>query len=89
MQTADFVAWAVKGLYLSLILSLPMVVAAALVGTLLAIVQALTQIQEQTLSYGIKLIATGVALALTMGWIAAELLAYATALFDMVPLAGR
>lgn len=89
IQAADFVALAVKGLYLSLILSMPMVAAAAIVGTLLAVIQALTQIQEQTLGYAVKLIATGAALALTLNWIGGEILQYTRQLFDLIPLVGR
>lgn len=80
---------AVHGLYLSTILSMPMVVAAAVVGTLLAVVQALTQIQEQTLGYAVKLIAVTVVMILLIGWIGSELFKYSTRIFDLIPLLGR
>lgn len=89
IQASDLVALAVKGLYLSLILSMPMVAAAAIIGTLLAVIQALTQIQEQTLGYAVKLIATVVALALTLNWIGSEILLYTRQLFDLIPVIGR
>ena len=43
-----------QALWLVLVLSAPPVLAAALVGLLVAIVQAATQIQEQTLQYALK-----------------------------------
>lgn len=89
IESADFISLAVKGLYLSLILSMPMVAAAAIIGTLMAVIQALTQIQEQTLGYAVKLIATAVALALTLNWIGSEILQYTRQLFDLIPLIGR
>lgn len=89
IEPADFVALGVKGLYLSLVLSMPMVAAAAIIGTLLAVIQALTQIQEQTLGYAVKLVATGVALALTLNWIGGEILQYTRQLFDLIPVIGR
>ena len=43
-----------QALWLVLVLSAPPVLAAALVGLLIAIIQAATQIQEQTLQYALK-----------------------------------
>ena len=43
-----------QALWLVLVLSAPPVLAAALVGLLVAIIQAATQIQEQTLQYALK-----------------------------------
>ncbi len=45
-------------LYLILWLSLPVIIVASVVGLLVSLIQALTQIQDQTLSFGFKLIAT-------------------------------
>jgi type III secretion protein S len=89
IESADFVSLAVKGLYLSLVLSMPMVAAAAIIGTLMAVIQALTQIQEHTLGYAVKLIATAVALMLTLNWIGNEILQYTRQLFDLIPFIGR
>lgn len=55
----------------------------------MAVIQALTQIQEQTLGYAVKLIATAVALALTLNWIGSEILQYTRQLFDLIPFIGR
>jgi type III secretion protein S len=38
-------------------LSLPPIVVGSIVGLLLSLIQAVTQLQEQTLSFGVKLIA--------------------------------
>ena len=46
-----------QALWLVLVLSAPPVVVAALVGLLVALVQAATQIQEQTLQYALKFFA--------------------------------
>ena len=46
-----------KALQLTLILSLPPVIVATLVGLLIGLFQTVTQIQEQTLPFGIKLVA--------------------------------
>lgn len=80
--------YATQALYLSLMLSLPSIVVAAAVGTLFAIVQALTQIQEQTLSYVAKLVATFVTLLLTLRWMGIEIYQYSKILFDLIPSVG-
>ena len=46
-----------QALWLVLLLSAPPVMVAALVGLLIALVQAATQIQEQTLQYAVKFFA--------------------------------
>jgi len=49
------------------------------------LIQALTQIQEQTLSFGVKLIAVGITLYLTARWIGGEIFYFAQNLFDGFP----
>lgn len=71
-----------QAFYLILMLSLPPILVAAIVGILLSLLQAITQLQEQTLSFGIKLIAVCVTLFLTAGWFSQELLRFGKAVFD-------
>lgn len=89
MQLADVISQISKGLYLVLILSMPSIIVAAVVGTLFALLQALTQIQEQTLSFAVKLVATLATLALTLRWMGVEIFQYTQNLFDLIPLIGR
>lgn len=89
MITADVISIMYKGMYLALLLSLPAIVVAAVVGTGFALIQALTQIQEQTLLFVAKLIATVATLALTMRWVGLELVAYTISLFDLIHVVGR
>lgn len=74
-----------EALLLVLWLSLPAVLVAGVVGLLVAFAQAITQIQDQTISFGIKLIAAIVAIALTSAWLGGELLNFANRLFDAIP----
>lgn len=71
-----------QGMYLILILSLPPILVASVVGVLLSLVQAITQLQEQTLSFGIKLIAVSITLFLSGAWISGQLLEFSKAIFD-------
>ena len=89
MGTPDLVSFLSQALYLVLWLSLPPIVVASVVGTLFSLFQALTQIQEQTLSFAIKLIAVMATLALTARWIGGQLFNYTVSIFDMFPQVGR
>lgn len=82
MSGAEVVNALVRALYLTMLLSLPAIVVAAVVGTLFSLLQALTQIQEQTLSFAVKLIAVGITLFLTAGWVGGELMNYTLTIFD-------
>ncbi len=82
MASAEVVAALVQALYLTMLLSLPTILVAAIVGTLFSLLQALTQIQEQTLSFAVKLIAVGITLFVTAGWIGGELMNYTLSIFD-------
>ncbi|WP_368641191.1 type III secretion system export apparatus subunit SctS [Castellaniella ginsengisoli] len=83
MGTVDIVSYMTQALYLTLWLSLPPIAVAAIVGTLFSLFQALTQIQEQTLSFAIKLIAVFITLLLTARWISGELYNYAVSVFEL------
>ncbi|MCR5662995.1 MAG: flagellar biosynthesis protein FliQ [bacterium] len=58
-----------KAMYLVLVLSAPMLLSALSVGLLVSIVQATTQIQEQTLSFVPKIVATFVSIVVCGTWI--------------------
>ena len=70
---------------LVMFLSLPPIVVASVVGIVVSLLQALTQIQEQTLSFGIKLIAVAVTLAAMAGFLGSEMLNFTIGLFDDFP----
>jgi len=86
MNEGEIVGYLERALYITLVLSLPPILVASVVGTLVSLLQALTQVQEQTLSFGIKLIAVGLTIFLTAPWLGGELFRYALSLFDAFPL---
>lgn len=85
MNNADVLHFASQSLWLVLILSMPTVLMAAAVGTLVSLVQALTQIQEQTLGFVAKLVAVIITLFVTAGWMGNELYGYADLILNKVP----
>lgn len=76
-----FVALSKQALFLSLILTGPPVLVAMLVGLVISILQATTQIQEQTLTFVPKLVAVVVTLAVAGPWMVVQLINYASAIF--------
>ena len=77
-----FVALAKQALFLSLILTAPPVIIAMLVGLVISIVQATTQIQEQTLTFVQKLVGVVVTMVVAGPWMLVQLLNYTSSIFD-------
>ena len=84
MSEGEIIGHAAQALFLVLILSLPPIVVAAVVGILVGLVQALTQIQDQTISFAFKLAAIIVVLIAVMGWISGELINYGAESFNRI-----
>jgi len=80
----DFSRIANEGLWLILILSLLPLLASLIVGLVVSLFQALTQIQEQTLTFVPKIIATILVIMITAGWMMDNLREFATRTFDMM-----
>lgn len=73
-----------KALMLVLLLSLPPIVTAAVVGVLVSLAQAVTQIQDQTLSFGFRLVAVILTLLATVRWLGTEILIFAANIYDRI-----
>jgi type III secretion protein S len=84
MHETQVVEFAAKALLLVFYLSLPPILAASIVGTLVSLFQALTQIQEQTLSFAIKLFVVIVVIFMTARWLGGELYNYTLAILDSI-----
>ena len=70
---------------LALTLSAPILAVGLVVGLTISIVQAVTQLQEQTLTFVPKIAAMVVAASLFIPWIALRLLEYAVKMFGTLP----
>jgi flagellar biosynthetic protein FliQ len=81
-----FVALAKQTLFLVLILTGPPVMTALLVGLTISILQATTQIQEQTLTFVPKLVGVVAILAISGPWMLAQLLAFASSIYEAFPM---
>lgn len=78
-----------EALYLVLIASGLPVIISLIVGLAVAVFQATTQLQEQTLSFAPKLVVVFGVLALAGPWIGHQLLAFTLHLFDRFPAMVR
>jgi flagellar biosynthetic protein FliQ len=72
-------------LLLGLMLAGPLLLAALSVGLIIAIFQAVTQIQEQTLAFVVKLFAVGAVFLLTLTWMIQSAVQYTVELFRSLP----
>ncbi len=63
-------------LFLALILAGPILAIGMAVGLVISIIQAVTQLQEQTLTFVPKIVAMGLAAALFIPWLAAKMVDY-------------
>ncbi len=68
-----------------ILLASPLLLSALLVGLIVAILQATTSIQEQTLTFVPKVLAILLILAFLGGWMFTSLGDYAVQLFRMIP----
>jgi len=75
-----------EGLLLILILSGGPMLASMMVGFMVSLFQATTQIQEQTLSYVPKLLAVFVTLMIMGPWILSQAVRFTAVLFESIPL---
>ena len=72
----------VQALWLVLLLSAPPIIAASAVGLLVAVVQAATQLQEQTLQYTLKFFAIVLTLFVTASLLAGSLYRFSDQIFS-------
>lgn len=86
MFTSQIVALAYQGLLLILILSAPPVLISMFLGTIVAIFQAATQIQEQTLPFVVKLVAVTLTLIFMGSWLGSQIMGFASNIFVNFPI---
>jgi len=74
-----------EALEMILMLSMPMLVVALVVGVAISLFQAVTQIQEMTLTFVPKIIAVFVAMVLAAPWMVETLVSYTRRIFESIP----
>jgi len=78
-----------RGVLQVLMIASPLLVSALVIGLIVAILQATTSIQEQTLVFVPKVVVILVVLAVLGGWMFTSLGDYTRQLFNMIPNMAR
>lgn len=85
MTYALAVDMARNAIMLAVLLAGPTLLVALLGGLLLSVLQAVTQIQEQTLAFVVKLFAVGVVFLLSLNWLLQTAVQYTVELLNSLP----
>lgn len=73
-----------QAMLLVVMLSAPPLIVAVVVGVIVSLLQAVLQLQDQTLPFAIKLVAVGITLAMTGRWVGVQLIELTTLAFNMI-----
>jgi flagellar biosynthetic protein FliQ len=85
MSTELVLAWGHEALMTALSLGAPLLLTALVVGTLVSVLQAVTQVQEMTLVFVPKMLAVGIVLLAAGGWMLQTAVAFGTRMFLAIP----
>lgn len=85
MSYALVIDLARNALLLCLMLGGPLLLTALAAGVLVSVVQAVTQVQEQTVSFVVKLAAVGVVFLLSLNWMMQAAVRYTVEIFRGLP----
>ncbi|RMF91601.1 MAG: flagellar biosynthetic protein FliQ [Planctomycetota bacterium] len=85
MDATDAVEMVRQALWVALLISAPVLVAGMLVGLVIGFLQALTQIQEQTVAFVPKIVVMAIVLMITLPWVLIQLLEYSHEVIANIP----
>ena len=89
MSTEFIVELARNSIMTTLLVSSPMLILALVVGLAISILQAITQIQEMTLTFIPKIVAVAIALIVFLPWMITTVVGYTNQLFSLIPTLAR
>lgn len=85
MEPQDAIDLGREAIAVTLLIGSPVLLAGMLVGLVIGLLQAITQIQEQTVAFVPKLVAMVVVLSLALPWLISQLVEYTHELFTRIP----
>ena len=85
MPVETVIQMVVDALRIAMMISAPMLLTALVVGILISLFQSVTQIQEMTLTFIPKILATFLALMISLPWMLQTLMDYFKHLFESIP----
>lgn len=75
-----------EALKVTLLLSAPMLISSLVIGILVAIFQAVTQINEVTLTFIPKILIIAISIVVTAPWLIQVITQFTTALYEQIPM---
>lgn len=88
MLTDQLVDVTRQTLTVMLMLSIPVLLAGLTIGLIVSVMQAVTQVQEQTLSFVPKIIGMVLIAIVTMPWMVSKLMTFSAQMFGPLPAGG-
>ncbi len=85
MNTQDVIDLGREAVNLMLLIGAPMLISGMFVGLIVGLLQAVTQIQEQSVSFVPKLVAMVLVLSLTLPWLIQQMVQYSHDLIVNIP----
>lgn len=85
MSQAEILHLASRAMVLAVELAAPILLVSLAVGVLVSVLQAVTQVQEMTLTFVPKLAGVAVVLAVAGGWMLQRVSDFTRALFESIP----
>jgi flagellar biosynthetic protein FliQ len=85
MTQDDVVSLVVDAMSVSLKIALPVLLVSLVVGLAVSIFQAVTQIQEQTLTFIPKVVAMAVVIVVAGPWMLGQIVSYTQNLYESIP----
>lgn len=85
MDTQDAIDLAREAVMVTLLISSPVLVCGMIVGLGIGLLQAVTQVQEQTVAFVPKIVAMVLVLALSLPWLLNQMIEYTKDLISQIP----
>jgi flagellar biosynthetic protein FliQ len=76
---------AMQAMQLAFKIAMPLLLVGLVIGLLVSVFQAVTQIQEQTLTFIPKIVGMGVVLVIAGPWMLSEIITYTQELYSSIP----
>jgi flagellar biosynthetic protein FliQ len=85
MAPQDAIDLGREALWTALLIGSPVLLAGMVIALVVGLLQALTQVQEQTVAFVPKIVAMVLALSLTLPWLISRMVQYSTDLITQIP----
>jgi len=82
MESEDIIRFTSQAMLVCLLVSLPAIVSSAIIGLAVAFFQAVTSLQDASISHAIKLLVVSAVIAITASWSGAQMITFSQSLMQ-------